>query len=195
MKCILSCPPSSTAHLGKACHTECTPFRLSRRLFSVEFRKLISYNKQHRQRSFKRSSLNASLYSVLKLDKHASKDDIRKAYRRLARKYHPDTDNSPEAQRSLKVYRLLASSNSSFVVSLKGRAQVLETLCRLLSPPTKCFQTTLNASATMTYILMAHNLSRATMVRLAMHACTCLQGVHQKYPAPSCDLCNRAQRK
>src|SRR5690625_6168142 len=43
------------------------------------------------------------LYEVLGLAKNASKDDIRKAYRRLAMKYHPDRNpDSKEAEEKFK---------------------------------------------------------------------------------------------
>ena len=36
-------------------------------------------------------------YQILGVDKNASADDIKKAYRRLARKYHPDVSKEPDA--------------------------------------------------------------------------------------------------
>ncbi|KAH9031089.1 DnaJ-domain-containing protein [Lactarius hengduanensis] len=40
----------------------------------------------------------ADLYKVLDLDRSASEQDIKKAYKRLSRKYHPDKNREPEAE-------------------------------------------------------------------------------------------------
>lgn len=41
-------------------------------------------------------------YSTLGIERHASPEDIQKAYRKLARKYHPDVNKSKEAEEKFK---------------------------------------------------------------------------------------------
>lgn len=43
-----------------------------------------------------------SLYATLEIDSNASQDDIKKAYRKLARKYHPDINKTKEAEEKFK---------------------------------------------------------------------------------------------
>lgn len=46
--------------------------------------------------------MSKSLYQTLEVDQSASADEIKKAYRRLARKYHPDINKEPEAEAKFK---------------------------------------------------------------------------------------------
>ncbi len=46
--------------------------------------------------------MSNSLYETLGINKNASSDEIKKAYRRLARQYHPDINKEPEAEEKFK---------------------------------------------------------------------------------------------
>jgi molecular chaperone DnaJ len=54
-------------------------------------------------------------YQVLDVNRSASADEVRRAYRRLARQYHPDLNPSPEAEERFKeineAYEVLSDSN------------------------------------------------------------------------------------
>ena len=49
-----------------------------------------------------RDNYEKDLYAILGVDKNAGQDEIKRKYRQLARKYHPDVNKSKDAEDKFK---------------------------------------------------------------------------------------------
>lgn len=59
---------------------------------------------------------------LLSVSKHASERDIRKAYKRLSRKYHPDKNKDPGTEN--KFVEIAHGSNQSLLVCVQAELTV-----------------------------------------------------------------------
>src|SRR5699024_2385537 len=72
------------------------------RLFAIDARLMIRLDLRNSVSGSDQQVAKRDYYDILGLDKNASKDDIKKAYRKLARKYHPDVSKEPNAAEKFK---------------------------------------------------------------------------------------------
>lgn len=68
--------------------------------------------------------MSKSLYDTLDVNESASADEIKKSYRKLARKYHPDINKSPEAEEKFKeinaAYEILSDTEKKQQYDMHG---------------------------------------------------------------------------
>src|ERR671916_983518 len=71
-----------------------------------------------------RNPVAKDYYGILGLNRDATDDDIKRAYRRLARQYHPDVNPDPEAHEKFKdinaAYEVLSDDKKRQIVDLGG---------------------------------------------------------------------------
>ena len=95
-----------------------------------EPRFVLIYNKKRYTMSSRSSAREPDLYAVLEVARDASADDIRRAYKRLAVKWHPDKnpDNREHAEAQFKevsaAYEILADPNTRTAYDRHGMAGV-----------------------------------------------------------------------
>ena len=70
--------------------------------------------------------MSNNYYNILKVDKSATDEEIKKAYRRLALKYHPDQNTSEEAEEKIKqintAYTVLSDADKKRYYDFHGIA-------------------------------------------------------------------------
>src|SRR5918992_3545261 len=71
-----------------------------------------------------RNAVAKDYYGILGVARDASDDEIKRAYRKLARKFHPDVNPDPEAQERFKeintAYEVLSDDRKRQIVDLGG---------------------------------------------------------------------------
>jgi DnaJ-class molecular chaperone len=75
--------------------------------------------------------INLDYFEVLEVDKSASQDDIKKAYRRLAAKYHPDKNQSDDAT---ELFQKIQESYSVISDPKKRKAYIEQEYLEVMNP-------------------------------------------------------------
>jgi DnaJ-class molecular chaperone len=65
---------------------------------------------------FRTNTNDTKLYDLLGVSNSASDPEIKKAYRKLANKYHPDRNDTVEAKEKFQLIQIILSQNLHFLL-------------------------------------------------------------------------------
>lgn len=81
-------------------------------------------------------------YSLLKIDRSASQEDIKKAYRKLAMEFHPDVNTDMDAEEKFKAigeaYSVLRDSGKKRIYDWMGKAGLSDPYASMVRPEQPC---------------------------------------------------------
>ncbi len=81
-------------------------------------------------------------YSLLKIDRSASQEDVKKAYRKLAMEFHPDVNTDKDSEEKFKAlgeaYSVLKDTAKRRVYDWTGKAGLTDPYASMYRPEKPC---------------------------------------------------------